>query len=189
MPLDYDDRRQLIALARESIDSALSLHALAPYPERTFPPALHEHRSAFVTLRLGEDLRGCCGSIEPTRPLFQEVWRSAWASAFADPRFAPLSQYEWPSTHIHLSVLERPQPIDAASEQRVLEQLRPGVDGLILELGANRATFLPAVWEQLPDAREFLRHLKAKAGWREDFWSPQIKAERYAAESFGEHEP
>lgn len=186
MTLDHADRRALIALARESIDTALSLRALTPYPAREVSPALHEHRSAFVTLRIGEDLRGCCGSIEPSRPLFQEVWRSAWASAFADPRFAPLTEQEWPSTHIHLSVLERPQPIDAATELRVLEQLRPGVDGLILQLGANRATFLPAVWEQLPTPREFLRHLKAKAGWHPDFWSPQIKAERYAAESFGE---
>lgn len=188
MPLDGAARGELIALARESIERALTLHALAPFPQRDFSPALLEHRSAFVTLRIGTSLRGCCGSIEPTRPLFQEVWRSAWASAFSDPRFPPLASHEWPSTHVHLSVLERPESIDGSSEQRLLEQLRPGIDGLILELGSARTTFLPAVWEQLPDPREFLRHLKLKAGWREDFWSPHIKAERYTAESFGEKE-
>jgi AmmeMemoRadiSam system protein A len=186
MPFDRDERRALIALARESIDAGLALRALGLFPQRSFSPALNEPRSAFVTLRIGGDLRGCCGSVAPSQALHQEVWRSAWASAFSDPRFAPLSRAEWPRTHVHLSILERAQLLDASSEQVLLQQLRPGIDGLTLELGAARATFLPAVWDQLPNPHEFLRHLKAKAGWSEDFWSPQIHAERYRAESFGE---
>lgn len=187
--LDRDERRALIALARESIDAGLALRALGLFPQRSFSPALNEPRSAFVTLRIDGNLRGCCGSVAPTQPLHQEVWRSAWASAFSDPRFTPLSPAEWLRTHVHLSILERAQLLDASSEQALLQQLQPGIDGLILELGAARATFLPAVWEQLPDPREFLRHLKVKAGWGEDFWSPQIRAERYRAESFGEDPP
>jgi uncharacterized protein len=186
MTIDNTERRELLALARESIDAALDLQALAPLLQRAFSPALLQRRSAFVTLRLHRDLRGCCGSIDAARPLAEEVWRNAWASAFADPRFPPLRHPEWREAHVHISVLEEPQPMSAPNEEALIRQLRPGLDGLILELGASRATFLPSVWEDLREPKVFVQHLKAKAGWSEEFWSSEIRVWRYAAESFGE---
>lgn len=186
MTLTELDELELLALARDSIAAGLEHRTRAPLPQGPFSPALSEHHSVFVTLRIDEELRGCCGSIEPSRPLFEEVWCSAAAAAFGDPRFPPLSGVEWPRTHLHLSILEPLQPLSAASEQQLLDQLRPRIDGLVLELGSARVTFLPSVWEQLPDKIAFLRHLKAKAGWHPDFWSPQMKAWRYGAYGIGD---
>lgn len=120
------------------------------------------------------------------RPLAEDVWHSAWASAFADPRFPPLEAVEYPRFDLHISVLSEFEPLRVADEAALLQMLRPDVDGLALEMGAARATFLPAVWEQIPDPAQFLRELKLKAGWRADFWSPQIRVSRYTTESFGE---
>ena len=186
MMLGDADKRTLLGLARESIEAGLDLGTLAPQPGRSYPASLQEHRSAFVTLHLGHALRGCCGSIEPQYPLFEEVWRSAAAAAFGDPRFPALRASEWPRTHVHISVLERLQPMPSSSEEDVLNWLQPDIDGMVLQLGFARATFLPSVWEQLPDKRSFLQHLKAKAGWPIDFWSPEIQAWRYGTESFEE---
>ena len=184
MMLGDADKGTLLGLARESIEAGLDLRTLAPLPPRSYPASLQEHRSAFVTLHLDQALRGCCGSIEPHYPLFEEVWRSAAAAAFGDPRFPALRASEWPHTHVHVSVLERLQPMPSSSEEEVLNWLQPGADGVVLQLGFARATFLPSVWEQLPDKRSFLQHLKAKAGWPVDFWSPEIQAWRYGTESF-----
>lgn len=180
------EKQFLLELVRESIEAGLPLQALAALPRRSWPHSLEAHRSAFVTLHVDDALRGCCGSIEPRFPLFEEVWRSAAAAAFGDPRFPPLRASEWPQTHVHVSVLEPLQRMPASSEEEVLSWLRRGVDGVVLELGPARATFLPSVWEQLPDERSFLQHLKLKAGWTADFWSPGIQAWRYGAESFGD---
>ena len=184
MMLGDADKHALLGLARESIEAGLDLRRLAPLPARSYPASLHEHRSAFVTLHVDQALRGCCGSIEPQYPLFEEVWRSAAAAAFGDPRFPALRASEWPHTCVHVSVLERLQPMPSSSEEEVLNWLQPGVDGVVLQLGFARATFLPSVWEQLPDKRSFLQHLKAKAGWPVNFWSPEIQAWRYGTESF-----
>lgn len=184
MMLTASDKDILMEIARESIEAGLNLRRLAPLPRRSYPAALEEHRSAFVTLQLGQALRGCCGSLEPQYPLFEEVWRSAAAAAFGDPRFPTLGASEWSQTHLHVSVLEPLQPMPSSSEEEVLSWLQPHVDGVVLQLGYARATFLPSVWEQLPDKRSFLQHLKAKAGWPGDFWSPDIQAWRYGTESF-----
>src|SRR5690606_22674759 len=133
MKLEDRDGRELIGLARECIESALRAQAVPPLPLRDYRPALRQARSAFVTLRSREQLRGCCGSIEPTRPLAEEIWQDAWASAFRDPRFPPLSAPEWPTIHLHVSVLELPRPIEVASEEELIARLRPGIDGLVLE--------------------------------------------------------
>jgi len=186
MKLTEGEGRELIRLARRSIDAALELRALAPFPSSAFPAGLQQHRSAFVTLRIGKELRGCCGSIEATCPLAREVWRVAWASAFNDPRFPPLTAAEWPRVHVHISVLAPAQPLAVQTEADLIRQLRPGVDGVIVELGAARATFLPSVWEQLPDPTLFVRHLKLKAGWSADFWSPRIAVWTYECEGVSE---
>jgi uncharacterized protein len=177
-------RAELHELARASIELALQEGQLVPYAGEPNDPWLNRPSASFVTLRVGEDLRGCCGTIEPSRPLSQDVWNNAWASAFADPRFPPLSSDEWPETNVQISVLSEPERLDVRSEAELLELLRPGRDGVILQFGQRRSTFLPAVWEQLPEPARFVRHLKMKAGWPVDFWPPDMEAWRYTTESF-----
>jgi AmmeMemoRadiSam system protein A len=190
MSLDTPERRELLALARASIDSALSPgrgnNNLAPYTAALLPPALTVRRSSFVTLHRNGQLRGCCGTLDAPRPLAEDVWRNAWAAAFSDYRFPQLTAAEWPQVSLHLSLLTVPEQLDVGSEDQLLAQLRPSVDGLILESDIGRATFLPAVWEQLPDPAQFVRHLKMKAGWPATYWSNRVRVFRYETESFGE---
>ena len=190
MSLATPDRHELLALARASIDSALSPSRvggeLVPFTAALLPPSLTVRRSSFVTLRRNEELRGCCGTLDAPRPLAEDVWRNAWAAAFNDYRFSPLTAAEWPQVSLHLSLLTTPEPLDVASEAQLLEVLRPSIDGLILESDIGRATFLPAVWEQIPDSAQFVRHLKMKAGWPATYWSARVRAYRYTTESFGE---
>ena len=186
MALSSPQRRELLALARQSIDSALALGNRAAIPAIPHCEDLMARRSSFVTLRVGEELRGCCGSIDASRPLVEDVWRNAFASAFSDPRFPPLTLDEWPRVGIHLSVLSELQPLTVVDEPALLSVLQPKVDGLMLELDGTRAIFLPDVWEQISDPQRFLRQLKLKAGWTAEFWSPQMRAWRYTTESFGE---
>jgi uncharacterized protein len=190
MSLATPERRKLLALARASIDSALSngRAALAPFSAGAVAPGLAVRRSSFVTLRRGEELRGCCGTLEAPRPLAEDVWRNAWAAAFNDHRFSPLTAAEWPHVNVHLSLLTPPEPLDVTSEEQLLALLRPAIDGLILESDIGRATFLPAVWEQIPEPAQFVRHLKMKAGWPATYWSNRVRAFRYGTESFGEEE-
>jgi AmmeMemoRadiSam system protein A len=185
MTIDPTQRRELLALARRSIESGLAHGVFVPCPPQ-LPAGLMEHGSSFVTLRIGPELRGCCGTIEATRPLAADVWHSAWAAAFSDPRFPALTPMEWRSVSLQISVLSAPEPTPVAGEWDLLQRIRPYVDGLILELGGARATFLPAVWEQIQDPASFVRQLKIKAGWAPDFWSPHMRVLRYTTESFGE---
>lgn len=188
MSLDTPERLELLALARASIDSALSSgranNNLVPFAATSLPPALTVRRSSFVTLHRNEELRGCCGTLDAPRPLAEDVWRNAWAAAFSDYRFPPLTAAEWPQVSLHLSLLTVPEPLAVASEDELLALLRPSVDGLILESDTGRATFLPAVWEQLPDPAQFVRHLKVKAGWPATYWSNRVRCFRYTTESF-----
>lgn len=184
--LSEQDRRSLLLLARQSIEAGLPTRSRTPLPELQVSTTLQAQRAAFVTLYIRGALHGCIGSIEPRYPLFDEVWRNAAAAAFSDPRFPALTFAEWAEVTLHISVLEPLQALRAESERALLEQLRPGIDGLVLELDGARATFLPSVWEQLPSPHEFVGHLKAKAGWPASFWSQHIQAWRYGTESFGE---
>lgn len=177
-------RAELHELARASIELALQQGQLAPYADEPHDPQLNRPSASFVTLRVGEELRGCCGTIEPARPLGEDVWNNAYASAFADPRFPPLTRREWPDTNIQISVLSEPARLDVHSEAELLAVLRPGRDGLILQHGQRRSTFLPAVWEQLPEPDQFVRHLKMKAGWPSNFWPADMEAWCYTTESF-----
>jgi len=117
----------------------------------------------------------------------RDVAENAYAAAFRDPRFPPLAPQEWEGLAVEISVLGPPEPLPpVASEAEAAALLRPGVDGVILEGEGRRGTFLPAVWGQLPDPRQFLRHLKLKAGLPAEGWSPAWRLWRYATESFGE---
>jgi len=147
-----------------------------------YPVALRVLRASFVTLRLQLKLRGCIGNLDANRPLVDDVAHNAYAAAFEDPRFAPLAEHEFSAIHIHLSLLSATEPLRFVSEEDLLSQLRPHIDGLVLQEGDYHGTFLPSVWEVLPDRRDFLRHLKRKAGLPEHYWSPTVGIKRYVVE-------
>ncbi len=188
MNLDTTHRNPLLALARQSIDHGLAELRWVAMPPMDLPPALSEVRGSFVTLRIGKQLRGCCGTLVAARSVSEDIWRNAWASAFADPRFAPLETEEWPEVNLHIAVLSPLEEVIVSSEQELLDLVRPNIDGLVLERDQSRATFLPEVWEQISDPLDFVRHLKQKAGWPANSWSPLIKVQRFTTESFGESE-
>jgi hypothetical protein len=131
-------------------------------------------------------LRGCIGSLLAHRPLGEDVAANAQSAAFHDPRFPPLTRDELGEIDIEVSVLSTPEPLFPPDEAALKIQLRPGVDGLILEYGPHRSTFLPQVWEQLPDPGQFLAHLKQKGGLPADFWHKDVRVSRYTVQSFAE---
>jgi len=183
--LDADQRRTLLEVAAASIDHGLAHGRALAVAARDYPEPLGEPGAAFVTLTRGAELRGCIGSLEARRALVEDVAENAYAAAFRDPRFPPLSEGERAELSIHISVLSPPEPVAFSSEEALLAGLRPGIDGLVLHEGARRGTFLPSVWENLPEPRDFLRHLKLKAGLPPDYWSDSIRVERYTVEEFG----
>ena len=162
-------------------------HRAAPDPSGATggTAALLEPRACFVTLLLDGELRGCCGSLEPRRPLLLDAWHNARASAFRDPRFAPLTAAEWHDVHCEVAVLGRCERVEVASEQELLSRLVPGRDGLVLAWRGVRTTFLPKVWAQVDGPRDFLRRLRLKAGWPADFWAAELEVWRYETELIG----
>ncbi len=172
----------LLALARAAVAEALGGAAVEPPPE----PWLDEPGAAFVTLKLAGELRGCIGSITARRPLAEDVRENALAAAFRDPRFPRVSAAELPRLRFEVSLLSPLEPLACADEADLLRRLRPGVDGLVLEHGGHRGTFLPAVWRHYPEPAEFLRQLKRKAGLDPDFWAPDVVVSRYTVESWAE---
>lgn len=184
--LDQSYRRSLLALARQSIEHGLSHGRAFPVDPSSYPADLQKRQAAFVTLHTHGALRGCIGHLDAIQPLVQDVTENAFGAAFRDPRFAPLRPAELPHLAIEISVLSPPVPLRFASEAELLEIIQPGVDGLILTDGSARGTFLPTVWESLPEPREFLRHLKTKAGLSPDHWSETIQIQRYRTDSFAE---
>ena len=170
----------LLVRARNAIAAALG----APTEAEAANTALDRPGATFVTLTQQGQLRGCIGSLEARRPLAADVRANAVAAALHDPRFAPLSKEELARTQVEVSLLSAAQPLDFADEAAALAQLRPGLDGLILQCHGHRATFLPQVWEQLPAPALFLRQLKLKAGLAADFWSPELKLWRYEVQKW-----
>jgi uncharacterized protein len=184
--LGPSQRRALLGLARQSIEHGLSHgRAISVDPTR-YPAELAAQRAAFVTLETHGTLRGCIGHLEAIAPLVRDVADNAFAAAFRDPRFPPLRPAELPHLAIEISVLSVPRPLSFSSETELLTMIEPGVDGLILEDGSARGTFLPTVWRNLPEPKDFLRHLKTKAGLSPDYWSNDIRIQRYRTESFSE---
>lgn len=178
------DRTTLIDVARTSISHGLMYHRPYEADPQQFDGALIEPRASFVTLKMDGQLRGCIGRLEADGPLVCGVARNAYAAAFQDPRFSPLTEPEIRHVRIHLSVLTPPTPLSFTDEDDLVHQLRPGVDGLVLEVGRCRGTFLPAVWESLHDPRRFLEQLKVKAGLHPDAELAGASVQRYTCESF-----
>lgn len=179
-----EGRNSLLTVATDSIDEGLRRgHSLRVNSER-FMPELRARRACFVTLLRQGRLRGCIGHLEASQPLVCDAAENAYAAAFKDPRFPPLTDFERNGLEIHISVLTPAQQLAVGSEQELLQKIRPGVDGLIIEENHHRGTFLPSVWESLPAPRDFLSQLKRKAGLPGDYWSSSIRISRYQTEAF-----
>ncbi|MDP2132451.1 MAG: AmmeMemoRadiSam system protein B [Sulfuritalea sp.] len=172
----------LLVRARNAIATRLG------QPTRPEPahPALGQPGATFVTLTQNGALRGCIGSLQAHRPLDQDVCANAVAAAFRDPRFPPLTLAELPRTRVEVSLLTAPQPMAFSDEADALRQLRPNVDGIIFIAGQRRSTFLPQVWEQLPDPGQFIAHLKQKAGLPAAYWSSEVQLQRYEVQKWKE---
>jgi len=180
----FDIGGTVLTLARSAIAEKLGLGRL----ETPDHASLEQPSATFVTLKQGDQLRGCVGSLQRTRALHDDVRFNAIAAAFRDPRFAPLEAHELPRISLEVSLLSPEERIEVASEDELIARLHPGVDGLVVEYGCYRATLLPQVWRDLQDPREFLVALKLKAGLAEDFWSPGMIVSRYEAITWSERE-
>lgn len=176
--------RVLLALARGEIVRACG----RPCDRDADASWLREPGACFVTLMQGESLRGCIGSLHAQRALGDDVRANARSAAFHDPRFTPLRAFELDRTAIEVSLLSPMQPVRHDSECNALAQLRPGVDGVVFEYGARRSTFLPQVWEQLPEVELFMAQLKRKAGLPADFWHTDVRLQRYTVQKWKEGE-
>lgn len=184
--LSDDQRKALLRLSRSAIQAEMEPGLPVARPQAPGPDLLQK-RGCFVTLHLNEALRGCIGVIEPSRALWVEVEEHACHAAFRDPRFSPLTLAELERVNIEISVLTVPEPLDYTNCDQLLERLTPGKHGVMLSSGVCRATFLPQVWDQLPDKRIFLTHLCIKAGLSGDCWkAPDIRIRLYEAEYFSE---
>lgn len=192
----------LLTLARTSIATALGLNdrgASSPrvklVSDANNPPHdasdeawLSQPGASFVTLRIEGALRGCIGSLVAHQPLKEDVRRNARAAAFEDPRFYPLSKEEFEEIDIEVSVLSDPEPMHFTTREEALAMLRPGIDGVVLTASGRRATFLPQVWEELPDRELFIAHLMRKAGLPMDYWDDSVRIERYTVTAYDEAE-
>lgn len=181
MPTD-DIGPLLLKLARNAIARQLGVAD----EETTSSPCLDDTGATFVTLTRNGQLRGCIGSLEAHRPLGKDIVANALAAAFQDPRFPPLGQDELADTRIEVSLLSPLEPVEFRDEEDAIAQLRPGIDGVVLEHGYHRGTFLPQVWEQLPEPERFLAHLKVKAGLPPGFWDSEVKLFRYTVKKWKE---
>ena len=182
--IGLEARRHLLGIAARSIRHGLTHGKACAVDLERLPQVLRECRATFVTLEADHRLRGCIGSLEATRPLAEDVARNAHDAAFADPRFPPVEQDDLEGLGIGISILSAPVPLHVESEADLVSRLRPGIDGLIIQDGENRATFLPSVWKSIPESARFVRELIGKAGWPAGRWPETVRAWRYTTEEF-----
>jgi len=170
----------LTGVARHSIAQRLRVSS----PTTALPDWLDAPGASFVTLTQQDHLRGCIGSLQAWRPLGDDVADNARAAAFRDPRFTPLRADELGVIAIEVSVLSAPEPMPFTSREDALAQLRPGTDGVIVSARRSRATFLPQVWDELPNPEQFVRHLMRKAGLSPTYWGDDVSISRYTVTAF-----
>jgi hypothetical protein len=185
--LSADEQTRLLDIARRSIVNGLDSGAALQLDVARLDANLRIDSAVFVTLTLAGNLRGCIGSLQPSAPLAQAVANASFNAAFRDPRFAPVQADEIEKLHIEVSVLSSMELIAVDTRQALLDDLQPGVDGLLLEDQGHRATFLPQVWEKMSSADEFVGQLMLKAGLAAGYWSRTIRCHRYHSISFGEN--
>jgi AmmeMemoRadiSam system protein A len=185
--LTAGERQILLRLARESIEHAVKGESLPLLDVKSMPPALQEHGASFVTLTIHGELRGCIGALEAYQPLAEDVREHAIAAALDDPRFPPVGESELSRIQIEVSRLSAPRPLEYASGDDLLKRLNPHVDGVILKDGTRRATFLPQVWEKIPNPADFLDQLCLKMGARRNSWREgNFQVFTYQVEEFHE---
>ena len=177
---------ELLRLARSSIEYGLIHQVPLPVDCHELPREFADPAATFTTLRFEGRLRGCCGTLEAVRPLAEDVTRSAFQAAFRDIRFEPVGEHELGVIRLEVSVLSPLESIPFSDEADLLDRLTPGIDGLIIMAEGRRATFLPKVWEMLPDPQQFLAALKAKCGLAENYWSERLEFQRYRTTSYEE---
>ncbi len=171
----------LFVLADRAVRAGLAGEAPPGVDEDRLPESLRSRRGVFVTLEVDGQLNGCVGSLDPTAPLGQVVPRLAWEAAFSDFRLPALTPAGYDRLGVKLSLLSPLVPVAAAGEDDAVGAIRPGIDGVVIAAGRQRATFLPAVWKSLADPRDFLHHLERKAGLDPGEWSPTMRVWRYTA--------
>ena len=186
MQFTESQQQQALGLARQAIAYGMRHHQNMPVEEADYDPLFSNHACCFVTLKKQDKLRGCIGALQPYQSLLKDIVEHAYGAAFRDHRFQPVTEDELSELTISISVLTPQLEIFANTEQALFEQLEVGKDGLTIEEGFNKATFLPAVWEQLPDKKTFLTHLKRKAGMPDSHWSSSLQFYKYQTISFSE---
>ena len=185
--LSEEEGKYLLGEARKTIQQALSGVDERAKDGVDLPPIFKERRGTFVTLTIGGNLRGCIGHIIPHESLIEGIRINAVNAAFKDPRFRPLSKKEWDRVKIEISILTDPKPLSYANADDLLRKLRPGIDGVIINKGYHQSTFLPQVWEQLPQIEAFLNHLCLKAGLDGDEWKKGgLEVSTYQVQAFEE---
>jgi AmmeMemoRadiSam system protein A len=185
--LTHEERQTLLRLARSAMERAVRGEEPPPLDPGATTAHLSEPGASFVTLTIQDQLRGCIGALEPSRPLVEDVREHAAAAALEDPRFMPVKPEELDQIEIELSRLSVPKDLTYTDASDLLAQLRPGVDGVILRDGPRRATFLPQVWEKVPERAAFLDHLCTKMGVPADSWRHRhLDVQTYQVEEFHE---
>jgi len=185
--LNDQEGRYLLGVARKTIQQELFKDKASSQPDEMDSPKFAERRGTFVTLTINEGLRGCIGHIIPQESLLEGIRENAVNAAFKDPRFNPLSKKEWDSVKIEISILTDPKPLEYTDGDDLLKKIRPNIDGVIIKKGYYQATFLPQVWEQLPDKKEFFTHLCLKAGMDGNEWKKgKLEVYTYQVQAFEE---
>lgn len=189
--LREEQGKALLWLARETIGRQLGMPAREPGTDiaaRLLDAELQRKRGTFVTLKEHGELRGCIGSLAAIDSIVEGVKRNALHAAFDDSRFRPVEKNEFAAIEVEISILTEPTPLTYASAEELLRTLQVGIDGVILRKGVQGATFLPQVWEQLPEPKDFLSHLCRKAGLPADAWrSGNLEVSTYRVQYFAEH--
>jgi uncharacterized protein len=180
------ERRQLLEVARQTVRIGLHERTLRLPTPTEVAPALHRPGASFVTLRRNGDLLGCIGSMEPKHPLFEDVARNAYGSAFSDPRLPSVSHHDFVQMSVKISVLGALSPMSVRDLAELASIVRPLVDGLLVMAGMRRGTFLPSVWEQVPDPERFLALLWEKAALAPGSWPDDLEIYRYQTVEFGD---
>ena len=174
-----DEEQNLLSIAYETIEFGLKNGEPLKVNARKYSTTLQNHSAAFTTLKCNNTLRGCTGTTEAKLPLISAVSHSAYNSAFHDSRFPPLQSSELDQLDISISILSQTEELSFSSEENLVEQIRPGVDGLLLEYDGRKGTLLPSVWDDIPDRHQFLSVVKQKAGFAKNFWANDIRISRY----------
>jgi len=186
--LTDQEGKYLLEVARKTIERELFKDKDVAQGDEFYSPKFSEKRGTFVTITINDNLRGCIGHIIPQETLLEGIKENAINAAFKDPRFNPLSKREWEDIKVEISILTDPAILKYSDADDLLKKIRPDVDGVIIKKGYYQATFLPQVWEQLPDKKEFFTHLCLKAGMDGDEWKKgKLEVYTYQVQAFEEH--